>query len=265
MLVRDHGDRSIHDGQYYVFAHVFFVSSVFGVHRHGAVSEHRLGTRRRNLQIFGVRSFQKVAYVPQVPRLVLVHDLLVRERGLAVRAPVYYPVSPVYEALVVEVHENLPHGLRAAVVHREREAGPVAGAPELFELPYYSAPVFLLPLPRALEELLAPELLFRVALFFQHVHDLHLGRDGCMVRAGEPEDAVALHALEAHYRVLYRLVQGVPHVELPGDVGRGHHYRERDLVVVACRLEVSLALPLGVQPVFEIFGGISFVHVCIYP
>ena len=52
-----------------------------------------------------------VAHMPKMALLLLIFHLGIAERGLAVRAPVYYPVSPVYKALFVKLHKHLCNSL----------------------------------------------------------------------------------------------------------------------------------------------------------
>ena len=60
-----------------------------------------------------------------------------------------------------------------------------------------------------------------------------------MVTAGEVEGRVALHALEADEDIDDGIVQRVPQVQLPGDVGGRDDDGKRDLVLVYFRAEVA--------------------------
>ena len=81
-----------------------------------------------------------------------------------------------------------------------------------------------------------------------------------MVGAGQPERAIALHAFEPYERILIGLVERVPHVELPRYVGRGHHYSERNLIVVPLRAETALFFPFLINFVLKGFGIVRFFH-----
>ena len=72
-----------------------------------------------------------------------------------------------------------------------------------------------------------------------------------MVGAGQPEGAVALHALEPDERILIGLVERMAHVQLSRYVGRGHHYGEGDFIVVPLSAEAPLLLPLLVNFVLK--------------
>ena len=68
-----------------------------------------------------------------------------------------------------------------------------------------AAAVLFLPRPDALEELLAAEVIAGLALLdAQLLLDLDLGGDAGVVRAGQPQGAVALHALVARQDILQR-------------------------------------------------------------
>ena len=79
-----------------------------------------------------------------------------------------------------------------------------------------------------------------------------------MVGAGDPQSGVALHPLEADEDVLEGGVHGVAHVELAGDVGRGHDDGEGLLVGVTVTAETAVRFPLFVNPRFYLFGVIYF-------
>src|SRR5699024_2003493 len=107
-------------------------------------------------------------------------------------------VTLVDQALVIQVDEHLAHGLGAALVHREALVLPVAGGAELFQLADDAVAVFVLPVPYALEELLAAEIVAGQALLLAEVFlYLDLGRDARVVGAGHPQGFVALHTLGA--------------------------------------------------------------------
>ena len=54
-----------------------------------------------------------------------------------------------------------------------------------------------------------------------------LGGDARVVRSRKPEDAESLHPPGAAENILERVVEGMPHVKGPRDVGRGDDDRER--------------------------------------
>ena len=147
MFVRHYGYGLVYYGQDDVFADKFFIPFVGGVDRDGGVAEHRLGAGCGDYEPFGIRPFEVVFYVPEAGIFIRILHLRVRKGGAAFGAPVYYPVAVIYEPLVVEVYEHLPHRARTLFVHRKGKARPVAGRAELFELRYYPAAVLFLPVP----------------------------------------------------------------------------------------------------------------------
>src|SRR5947207_1554032 len=70
---------------------------------------------------------QRVTDMPEEGLLLLVVDLQVAEGALATGTPVDQAVAPIDQAVVVELDEDRPDGLRRAGVHRECLTGPVGG------------------------------------------------------------------------------------------------------------------------------------------
>ena len=88
-----------------------------------------------------------------------------------------------------------------------------------------------------------------------------------MVGAGHPQGSVALHPLGADQDVLHGVVHGVAHVELAGDVRRGHDDGVGLLVGVGLRVEVAAIQPELVDAVFHLARIILFCEFfhCILP
>ena len=138
------------------------------------------------------------------------------------------------------------------------------------------AAVVALPLPHALDEGFAAQLLARRAFFGQLALDHHLRGDAGVVGAGQPQRAAAAHAPPAGEDVHLRLVEHVAHVQAAGDVGRRQQDREGGLAVralasdaagsgVGCGEEV-LADPVFGPVIFNGGGVVGFGqvvrHVC---
>ena len=79
-----------------------------------------------------------------------------------------------------------------------------------------------------------------------------------MVRTWLPQGLVALHALVTDQDILHGVVQGVSHVQLPGDIGRGHHDGEGLFVLVHLGVEILSVQPLLVQAVLNVRRIVSF-------
>ena len=259
ILVLNERDLPPHEGQSERLADEGCVPRIAGMHRDGGIAQHGLGSGGRNDDIL-VRAVHGVFEMPEEARILAVLDLGIRERRLAVGAPVDDAAAAVDEPLVIQAEEGFPHGLRAALVHREGEAGPVAGRAELFELIADAARVLVLPRPGALQKALAPQLLFGEPLFLELIDDLDFRRDGGMVGAGEPEDGIPLHALEARDDVLHGLVHGVAHVQLSRHVGGRHHQREGNFPFVYLGAEAAVFLPIRVDAILKLFGIVRRLH-----
>ena len=220
MLVGDDRNRTIDQGQDHVLADEVLVAFVARVHRHRHVTEHGLGTRGRHHEVPLGLALDRVAQMPELAVLVLGLDLLVGERGHEGGTPVDQALAAIDEPLLEELDEGRPHRVRKPFIHREALVLPVAAGAEAAELLDDAPAVLLLPLPGALDEGVATELVLGLALLGQRLLDHALRSDAGVVGAGHPQGLVATHAVEAHLHVLQGVVEGVPHVQDTGDVGR---------------------------------------------
>ena len=231
---------------------------VLGVDGDGGVAEHGLGASRR----YGDAALsvnEGIAVIPQVGLLFVVVDFRVRKRRLAMGAPVDDAVAAVDEPFLVIAHECVHNRRGQVLVHGERLFRPVAGSAQPLQLFHYSAAVLLFPLPRALQEPFPADIGFGEPFALHLLHDFDFRRDGGVVGAGEPQRLVTLHTLKAREDVLNRLIQRVPHVKLPRDVGGRHHYGERLFLVVGMSLEILALEPEIVYPLLE-SGIVGLVH-----
>ena len=200
------------------------VALVAGVHRDGRVGQHRLGADRRHRDRARARLERVVDRVERVLDPALL-DLEVGDRGAQARIPVDHVVVAVDEALLVQVDEHERDRALVVVVHREALVRVVERGAEALELLGDGRAVHAAPLPDALDESLAAELLLRLALLGQRPLDLALGGDPGVVGAVDPLGPPAAHAREADAQVLDRAVERVAHVQRAGHV-RGR-YRDR--------------------------------------
>ena len=197
------------------------VAGIVRMHGDGHVGEDRRRASRRDGDRAGAVD-EGVADVRQRVVLLDVLDLEIGERGPVMRAPVDDPVGLVDPAAIPEKDEVGHDGLDVGVVHGETLARVVERAAETAELAHDHPAGAVEPLPRPLDEGLAADLLARRALGDQLLLDHVLGRDACVVVARLPERVEAPHPVPADEGVLHRAVQGVPEVELAGDVRRRH-------------------------------------------
>ena len=106
-------------------------------------------------------------------------------------------------------------------VHGEPLTVPVDTVAEAAHLAEDPAAVLLLPLPDALDELLAAEVVPGLALLGELLLDLVLRGDAGVVHAGQPQRLVPLHALAAGEGVHERVLEGVAQVQGPVTFGGG--------------------------------------------
>ena len=229
------------------------VAVVLRVNGDGGIAEHRFGAGGRHGDEAAFLSLHRVADVPEIAVLLGIFDLGVREGGAAMGAPVDDAEAAVDEPFIIEVDEHLAHGFGTALVHREALVIPIAGRAEFLQLVDDARAVLLFPVPDALKEFLAAEVVSRQPLVdAKLLFDLDLRGDAGVVGAGDPEGGVALHPLVADEDVLKRFVERVPHVKLPGHVRGRNDDREGLFLLVGIRLEVSFLLPFGVDPILKV-------------
>ena len=120
--------------------------------------------------------------------------------------------------------------------------------------------MLFLPLPDALEEFLAPEIVFGQALFLlQRLLHLHLRGDARVVGARQPEDFLAVHARLAAEDVLDGVVEHVPHVEHARDVRRRDDDGIRRALVADARRVGGEATVLQPEVIPFVLDGLRFV------
>src|SRR5258707_15636564 len=86
--------------------------------------------------------------------------------------------------------------------------------------------VSLAPLPDAIDERVATELMTVLAFLCEILFDRILHRDARVIGAGEPEGVVPLHPARADDDVLQRDIERMAEMELAGDVRRRNYDRE---------------------------------------
>ena len=259
VFVADNRNFAVRQRQHHMAAVQVGIARVSGVNRHGGVAEHGFGAGGCQFQHLA-RLLHRVQQMPEVSFLLLIFHFRVRNRALAARAPVDQPVAAVNQPLFVQADEHLTHCLGAALVHREALAAPVAADAHAALLGDDASAVLFLPLPRAVEEALSAEGLLGQPLFAHRIDDFHFRRDGGVIRAGQPERRIALHAVIADGEILQGAVQRVAHVQLTGDVGRRHDNGEGLLAFHAVRLKRAGGFPVAVNFAFHGLGIECFLH-----
>ena len=209
-LVRDdrHAPLDVRDD--HLAADRVAVARVVRVHRDGDVGEDRRRPHGRDRDaVAAVAVRERVADREERVVHLLVHDLEVGDRRLVERAPVDDAVRAVDPAAIPEPDEERHHRADVVVVHREPLARVVERAAEAAVLAHDRAAGLLEPLPRALDERLAPEVLSREALLRELLLDDVLRRDAGVVVARLPERVEAAHPVPADEDVLERAVERV--------------------------------------------------------
>ena len=154
----------------------------------------------------------------------------------------------------MKAHEHFDHGARHARVHGEVAGflpfgigkGPVGGRAEPPHLARDRRAGLLLPLPHALDEALAAEVMAGLAFRLELALDHDLRGDAGVIGAHHPIGVEAAHAVVPDQGVHERLLERVPHVQGAGDVRRGQLYTVRWLLRIGRMPEVAARLPKGI-------------------
>ena len=79
-----------------------------------------------------------------------------------------------------------------------------------------------------------------------------------MIRARQPQCAIALHTAPAGQDILQGIVEGVSHMQLTGNVRRGHHNGVGGFVFINDSVKIIAALPKGIGAILYLTGVIGF-------
>ena len=240
VLVGEQRDAAADDRQDQRLADVL-VTLVVRMDGDARIAEHRLRARRRDLDVLARLALDLIAQMPEMALLRLVLDLDVRDGRVAGRAPVRDARALIDQSFFIEAHKDFADGAAAALVHREALAVPVERGAERTQLEHDAAAELLLPVPDALEELLAAELIAVRALLAQRALYLRLRRDAGVIATRDPNRVVALHAVVADQDVLQRVVERMAHVQLARDIRRRDDHAVR--LLVDLRVEELVLLP----------------------
>ena len=275
MVVGHDGDRPVHEGQHHLPPDGGLPALVAGMDGDTRVPEHGLGAGGGHNHV-GAAVEAGIADVPEPP---LGQDLLglqVGDDAAAPGTPVDHPGAAVDPALLVKPLKSLEDGGDVTVVQGEAAALPVVAAAQLAHLVVDRFTVGLAPGPDALHQALPPEVVAGTALLLvQLLLHLHLRGDPGVVGARQDQRLVPLHALAADDVVVDRVLHGVAHVQLAGDVRRrdgdapGGAVRVRTGAEPARRLPAPVPAPLAALGVVSLgqFAGHSiseddFVECC---
>ena len=163
------------------------VALVVGVHGDRGVTQHRLDAGGGHHDVRFVVAQRAVAERHQLAFDVVVFDLEVGNRGLQHRRPVHQPLGAVDQPGVEQPLEDGAHRTREPVVHGEPVAAPVHTVTEPSHLPGDGAAGVVLPVPDLVDEELAAEVLFGLAVDGELLFHDALRGDARVVHARQPQ------------------------------------------------------------------------------
>ena len=261
VIIGDDRNLAICEWQSQTLADQLRVTLVLGMHRHRDVAQHGFRARGRDHHVIrgaGLRIDHVVADRPQVPIALDIVDFEVGHRGHQHRVPVHQPVAAIDQAGAVPLDEHLAYRGGQAFVHREAFARPVDACAQPAHLLVDAIARFLLPLPHAFDELLAAEVMARLAFRGQLVLDDLLRGDARVVGAALPQGVPAGHPRVSDQCVHDGLLERVAHVQRAGDVRRRQQDRIR--FALSGRLEAARVFPARVPLRFDLLGVETLVH-----
>ena len=104
--------------------------------------------------------------------------------------------------------------------------------------------ILLLPLPNALQEFLAAQIITSLALFFfNYLFYFNLSCQSCMVIAGHPQGIVAHHAVPTNQNILQSIVQGMAHVQLASDIRRRNNNAKCFVAFLYLSMKITILFP----------------------
>ncbi len=264
VFIEDHRYGTLHQGHDHVAAHQVRIARIIRMHRHGRISGDGLGARGGDgdpLIIIFIKSggdgLHFVAHIDQLRVDLLVHHLLVAHGGQGHGVPVHHAVVAVHQAFLVEVDEDIDHGLAQRGFHGEACAVPVAAGAELLQLFEDGSAVLLLPCEGMLKEFFTADRALLDPLFRQQLHHLGFRGDASVIRSRHPAGVLALHPRAAHQHVLDGVVEHVPHVQHARYVRRWDHH-SIGLAFVRHGTEIAVVQPVLVPLAFDLLGLVAF-------
>ena len=195
-----------------------------------------------------VRILNVILDIPQLARLRLILNLSIGQCGCTVRTPVDDAGALVDQTLVVQVDKDFLDRLGTAFVHREALAAPVTGGTELLQLLDDAVAVLVLPVPDALEELLAAEIIAGQTLLLAEVLlNLDLCCDTGVVGTRHPQCRITLHALGTDQNILQGFVKCMTHMQLTRDIRGRNDNGIRFFVLIYFCIEVAVFFPFLIE------------------
>ena len=256
--VLDDGDSAVHQGQDDLGVAQVRIAFILRMDGHRRIPQHGFrpgGGHHKTAVAFGKGITDMIQPAVQI----LMLHFQIGQGRLAARTPVGDIQTFVNQALFVKLDEDGAHRPGQALVHGEPFPRPVAGGSQALELIDDGAAGLFPPLPDGVDEFFAAQLMavdaFGVQLAFHHV----LGGDAGVVRTRHPEDIIAFQPPVAAQDVLHGVVEGVAHMQNPGDIGRGDDNGKRTPLIDVDGPEEPLLFPVSIPFSFHGMGFVAFV------
>ena len=180
-FVEDDRDLAANQRQLHLLAVQMRVALIARIDGHGGVAQHRLRTRGGHDNGFAGQSDDGIANLPELTLSFVMHHFQIAERGHAARTPVDDVGAAIDQILFPEAHKGFAHGAREVLIHGEELARPIDRIAEALHLLQDVSAVLLFPLPDALEEGFAAQVLTLLALAGQLPFHHHLRGDSSVV------------------------------------------------------------------------------------
>ena len=253
-------DRNLpaHQRQRQALTHQLGIAGIGRVHGHARIPQQGFRAGGGHLEVgAAIRAggAEGIAEMPKVAVHLLHLHLQVAHRRARSGTPIDQVFPPVNQALLVQAHKGLNHGLTTAGIQGEPLPLPIHRIAQPAQLAHDRAAALHLPLPSLLQKGSPPQVILGFALGLELLLKDRLHGNRRMVGAWQAQHVLAAQALEAHDRVDQGRVEGMAHVQAAGHVGRWDHHREGFPLRRRIGMEGSALLP-GLLPAALGAGGV---------
>ena len=171
ILVFYNGNLSAHQWHNDVLAFEPRILRIVGIDTHSSVAHNGFrACRCHNSIVFRIFN-HPIFQIIELRMFVFINHLFIRKCRLSLRIPVYHSHAAINQSFVVEIAKNLNHTLGARFVHCESRTIPVARSSKLTKLLQYDAAVFVCPIPRVTQKLVAHKVGLLNTLLCELVYD----------------------------------------------------------------------------------------------
>ena len=157
MPVRENWNLSINNGQNNGLSNKISLFWILRRNSYAGIAQHSLWTSSCYGNVLNAinRLFERVTQVPKMALLVSVLCLVVRDRSLAMRTPVYDALTAINELVMIPVNKDLTYCLSVLRRHGELLVIKINGAAHALNLRNNGSAVLARPIPASIQELLA--------------------------------------------------------------------------------------------------------------